>query len=435
MKQFKFLLIAVAAMFSLVFTSCEKEDNPEPTPDPEDLVEKYFDLWVAAGTDQTSILVKNVADVSDPNMVIDYRNAGADITAKLDEEIIFRDGYYYEIPISADRFGKYRIYDGKLETIAEYPFKNNTYKRYRYTHCWLDKTTLCIMGYNGNSKAPGILWTKLNTEDMSIIAEGQLEGVEIDVENGFYFSTSGIAKYRESDGYIIYMTQKKSKFWSNDFNVIFIKASDMSVKCDVKESRVHTMAGTAYGELLQDKTFWDEKGNLYVACNTEREDANSYTEQFGTLLRINKGEFEFDKNYTGHNYAQGKLITSTYIGNNKAMLYLQDPVHTGVTDGDKGGWGNNYNCYFCVLDLATDQRSEIMYNGTHIPYSMGTFAQFVVVRDGKVYLATNPKNEAPAIYIYDIATNQVTKGLSIQEGYAFHRLVPMEREKQPTVQQ
>ena len=105
MKKFNFILFAIAAMFTLVFTSCEKEDNPAPEPEPEDTVEKYFDLWVQAGTDEVSYLVKNVADVSDPNMVIDYKNTGADITAKLDEEIIFKDGNYYEIPISADRFG------------------------------------------------------------------------------------------------------------------------------------------------------------------------------------------------------------------------------------------------------------------------------------------------------------------------------------------
>ncbi|NLX41523.1 MAG: hypothetical protein GXY75_06510 [Bacteroidales bacterium] len=427
MKQLKFLLIAIMAAFTLVFTSCEDPITPDPEPD--DLVEKYFDIWVKAGTDQPSFLVKNVTDVSDPSVVIDYINAGADITGKLDEEIIFSDGYYYEIPVSADRFGKYHIYDGKLTVIAERPFQGNTYKRYRYTHCWLDKTTLCIMAWNGDKVKPGIIWTKLNTTDMSIIAEGQLEGVEIDAEAGFYFSTSGIAKYRESDGYIIYMTQKKSKFWSEDFNVIFIKASDMSVKCDVKESRVHTMAGTAYGELLQDKTFWDEKGNLYVACNTEREDATSYTQQVGNLLRINKGEFQFDPNYMGHNYDAGKLITSTYMGDNMAILYIQDPVHTNAA-----GWGSNYNCYFAILDLTTDERTELMYDGKPLPYSLGTFAQFAVVRDGKVYLATNPETAAPGIYIYDIVTKTMTKGLSVQEGYSFRRLVPMEREIDVTME-
>ena len=424
MKQFKFFLMAITAMIAFIFQSCSDNDDPALEQEPEESVEKYFDIWVKAGTDEVSYLVRNVSDVIDPSMVIDYKNTGADITAKLDEEIIFKDGYYYEIPISADRFGKYRIYDGKLDVISERPFQSNTYKRYRYTHCWLDETTLCIMAYNGNASAPGIIWTKLNTTDMTIIAEGQLEGVDIDVENGFYFSTSGIAKYRESDGYIIYMTQKKSKFWSNNFNVIFIKASDMTVKCDVEENRVHTMAGTAYGELLQDKTFWDDKGNLYVACNTEREDATSYTQQVGNLLRINKGEFEFDQNYMGHNYDAGKLITSTYMGNNKAILYLQDPVHTNAA-----GWGNNYNCYFAVLDLKTDVRTELMYEGKPLPYSQGTFAQFAVVRDGKIYLATNPETEAPGIYIYDIEKNQMAKGLSIQEGYSFRRLVPMEREK------
>lgn len=118
MKQFKFYLMAIAAMFTLIFQSCNDDDAPELEPEPEELVEKYFDIWVQAGTDEVSYLVRNVSDVTDPSIVIDYKNTGADITAKLDEEIIFKDGYYYEIPISADRFGKYRIYDGKLDVIA-----------------------------------------------------------------------------------------------------------------------------------------------------------------------------------------------------------------------------------------------------------------------------------------------------------------------------
>ena len=109
MKQFKFYLMAVAAMFALSFASCSDDDTPELEQEPEETVEKYFDIWVKAGTDEASFLVRNVSDVSDPNLVIDYKNTGADITAKLDEEIIFKDGYYYEIPTSGDRFGKYRI--------------------------------------------------------------------------------------------------------------------------------------------------------------------------------------------------------------------------------------------------------------------------------------------------------------------------------------
>ena len=85
-------------------------------------------------------------------------------------------------------------------------------------------------------------------------------------------------------------------------------------------------------------------------------------------------------------------------------------------------------------DLTTDKRTELMYNGKPLPYSMGTFAQFAVVRDDKIYLATNPETAAPGIYIYDMETEQMTKGLSVQEGYSFRRLVPMEREKVTSIQ-
>ena len=54
MKQFKFYLMAVAAMFALSFASCSDDDTPELEPEPEETVEKYFDIWVKAGTDEAS---------------------------------------------------------------------------------------------------------------------------------------------------------------------------------------------------------------------------------------------------------------------------------------------------------------------------------------------------------------------------------------------
>ena len=43
----------------------------------------------------------------------------------------------------------------------------------------------------------------------------------------------------------------------------------------------------------------------------------------------------------------------------------------------------------------------------------------------KAYIGINPKDSEPAIYIYDIPTGTLTKGLSIQEGYAFDRIVDL----------
>jgi len=56
------------------------------------------------------------------------------------------------------------------------------------------------------------------------------------------------------------------------------------------------------------------------------------------------------------------------------------------------GWGADYNCYYAILDLTTDQLTEIQYNGTNLPFSSGTFSQRSLVLGNKAYIGVNPKD-------------------------------------------
>ncbi|MDL2252128.1 DUF4374 domain-containing protein, partial [Odoribacter sp. OttesenSCG-928-J03] len=202
------------------------------------------------------------------------------------------------------------------------------------------------------------------------------------------------------------------------FYVSFIDAQTMKTEKTVQEDRAETMAGTAYGELLQNKTFFAPNGDYYIACNSVLPGASSSTQQYGALLRIKKGETEFDKSYKGYNYSKGKLVTVNCLNDDKALLYIQDPEHTGA-----GKWGDAFNCYYAILDLNTDVVEEIKYDGKVLPYSSGTFSQRSIVRNGKAYIGVNPEHSEPCIYIYDIRSGKVTKGLTITEGYSFDRIV------------
>ena len=232
------------------------------------------------------------------------------------------------------------------------------------------------------------------------------------------FSTSGIAGFRKSDGKILY-----SYLDNNDkvrFYMAFINPADMSVEKTVIEDRAEFMAGTAYGELLQSKSFFTPEGDYYLACNSVLKGATSNTQQYGSLLRIKKGETDFDKSYKGYNYPKGKIVTVDYLGNEKALLYIQDPEYTKAK-----GWGEDYNCYYAVLDLKTDKVEEIKHDGKVLPYSSGTFSQRSIVLGDKAYIGVNPENELPCVYIYDIKTGEVTKGLTIAKGYLFGRIVAL----------
>ncbi|MDE7476164.1 MAG: hypothetical protein K2M71_11110, partial [Duncaniella sp.] len=94
-----------------------------------------------------------------------------------------------------------------------------------------------------------------------------------------------------------------------------------------------------------------------------------------------------------------------------------------IDPNDKNqGWGNNYNVYYCMLDIPTDKSVEFTYDGQHLPSSQGNFAQRSFVLNGKVYIGTNPKAELPTIYVYDIRSQKMNKGSQIQEGFGFDRI-------------
>ncbi len=406
------------AVFGLIMFSC-KDDNDTPIIKPDPLETAHFDIWVSIGGTsgmgaENTQLVQNTKELDDASVVIDYAGTGVDVTAKLFQESIIKGQYYYQIPQEKDRFGKYRIGSTGIEVVKETSFATNTYKDRRYAHAWIDDDTFVVLAANGDKDS--IIWTKFNATDMTIISEGALKGLtdELDV-----YSTSGIADYRESDNMILYSYCHSKSSQRDRVYMAFINADDMSVEKTVVDNRVSFMAGTAYGQLLQDKAFFDENGDYYLACNTRIDGATSSTQQYGSLLRINVGETDFDDSYLGFTNAsnkQGKLVTVQSLERGKALIYVQDPEYTGA-----GEWGSAYNCYYATLDLATDKLTIL-----DLPYNEGTFSQRSVVLGDYAYIGVNPENSAPCVYIYDIEEKSLTKGLTITEGYSFDRIVALD---------
>lgn len=419
--RLNYLMASALLASASVFTGCD--DTPDVGG--ETIKDVHFDVWVRAGTENgTSVIVKSVNSLETPQEIT-FNNSGCDVTATLDEEIIIKGEYYYEVPISADCFGKYKITNQGLETIARRPFEKNTYRAYRYTHAWLGDGSLLIMSSNGDYS--DILWTKLNPNTMEIIDEGSLQlGKHVTFEK---FTTSGIARYRKSDNKLLYLFYERNQY--DGFYAAFINPETMEIENVAYEQRAEIMAGSAYGELLQNKCAFDNNDNLYIAANSQLPGAERYTCQYGRVVRINRDARDFDKSYLGFkknpagNPDHGKILTIDYMGDNKLVMAVQDPAFCGVSTDNKlyEGWGNNYNVYYCILDINTDEASEFKYEGRHLPYSQGNFSQRSFVLNGKVYIGTNPKDTNPTIYVYDIRKGTMVKGSTIQPGFTFNRIV------------
>lgn len=425
----------------LTFTQAGKEKPAAPT--------YHFDLLASVGattgmssTGVTSYLIRSVepGDLVNPNYSISYTGIGADIkSAELESEAVIYKGYYYEVaPKGNSWYGKYLINNEGATTIARFEMGSSVFQTRKYAHAIIAENEFVFIGSDkASSKGSqnNIVWSKVKDNGTSFTLEGEgvldLTSATKDLKEGgiVSFSTSGLAKYRPSDNTIIYCFTDKANDAAPGFYIAFIDAATMEIKNVVNETRGEEMSGTAFGELQQDKMFMDENENLYIACGNQIPDTSKSTQQYGRLIRVNKGEYDTDKNYLGFDkYDSGKILTVDYMGNNKVMMYIQDPYYCGLasTPTEYTGWGQNeFNSYYAVYDITTGERTELTYEGKALPYSCGSFTDRVSYYNGKCYIGTCPDEKTgnlPTIYIYDVETGSVTKGATLASGFYFDRL-------------
>ena len=419
-KKMKNLIYPLSLCALAAMASCSSNDNPRPEPDDPAGGRVHYDLFLTIGKHGgmnlgDGTIVRTVSSLEAGQPEIDIKGKGLEFRAgenTLSMEAIAKDGYYYQVPNSNDRFIKFKVSDHGIETIQEQPFASNyTYKVRSYTHAWLPGNTLLVMAANG--KKDKVIWTKLNGDDLSIIGNGELD---IPLTQGATtFTTSGIASYNKKSNTLFYFyygktsgSGMKAKRVGN-FHVATIDPETMDIKTDNETKLAEEMSGSAYGELMQQIVTYDENGNLYIAAfSTEN------GEELGKILRINAGESDFDPAYNAFPDPEGKIHTIQYLGAGKALVYAR--VNSLGTKTD------SHSRYYAVVDLNTGRRTRLACDGTELPYCSGGFSQRSAIADGKAYIGVTPENAAPSIYIYDIVSGTTTKGVDIAKGYYFDML-------------
>lgn len=412
-KKFPFMSFLKTSVFATVlftFAACSNETPGGGSEEPEQAGKVHFDIFMSVGEHGgmgggENTIVKSVESLTADQPMIDIQGSGVELNPYT-IELISKGKYYYQIPSKQTRFTKFQILNNKIEVVQEQPFVVNSYTERKYAHAWLDDKTLLIMAANGD--ADKIIWTKLNAEDMSILAEGTLE---LPLPQGAaVFTTTGILTYNEKVGKLYYFYYGKDKAGrkgvpTSNFLTAVINPSDMKVESNKVNALAAEMAGSSYGQLLQECVTYDEAGNLYLAAFTKKGELEE-----GCLLRINKGESDFDPSYNGYPNADGKLCTVQYLGNGKALTYARNQSADAGRD--------TYSLYYSIVDLKTGERTRLAYDGKEVDYSSGRFSQRSVVVNGKAYIGVNTE-ASTCIYIYDIATGVTEKGADIVQGYYF----------------
>lgn len=412
-KKFPFMSFLKTSVFAtvlLTFAACSNETPGGGSEEPEPAGKVHFDIFMSVGEHGgmgggENTIVKSVESLTADQPMIDIQGSGVELNPYT-IELISKGKYYYQIPSKQTRFTKFQILNNKIEVVQEQPFVVNSYTERKYAHAWLDDKTLLIMAANGD--ADKIIWTKLNAEDMSILAEGTLE---LPLPQGAaVFTTTGILTYNEKVGKLYYFYYGKDKAGrkgvpTSNFLTAVINPSDMKVESNKVNALAAEMAGSSYGQLLQECVTYDEAGNLYLAAFTKKGELEE-----GCLLRINKGESDFDPSYNGYPNADGKLCTVQYLGNGKALTYARNQSADAGRD--------TYSLYYSIVDLKTGERTRLACDGKEVGYSSGRFSQRSVVVNGKAYIGVNTE-ASTCIYIYDIVTGVTEKGADIAQGYYF----------------
>lgn len=433
MKSIKFLLWPFMALFiAFGMASCSDDepnkqddpDNPDKPDVPTETVQDYhFDLWVALdrhggmGRD-VQTLVRSVESLEADEPEITFQGEGAEVNWLLSLETIVKGAYYYQVPVAGGRFAKYSIIDNVVTAVGQRPFGINSYATRKYTHAWIDDNTLLIMAADGD--ATSIIWTKLNTDDMSIISEGTL-AIQLP-ENAVKFTTSGILTYRASDNKLFYFYYGKtagSAMTSKRTGPMFVAVIDpvtMNIESNDPCFFDCEMTNTAYGELLQTISAVDDDNNLYICCVNDDEEGNEHSH----LLKIPAGQTTFDQNYDGFTDG-GKLLSVMNIGGNKVVAYARDDQYgTGI---------DSFSHYYTVIDLSTKTSTPIKYNGQSLPFSSGRFSSRMAYVDGKVYFGVDAEGQKPQIYIYDVQTGETSLGATMAAGYYFEQIRVVENMK------
>ncbi|MCR5471906.1 MAG: hypothetical protein K6F02_01950 [Prevotella sp.] len=416
MKKLSFLhsLMAVL-MITAAFTACSEDDDNGTSGSSKGA---HYDLTITVGKhggmakSETHVTL-SVASLSDPDTTITFDGKGVEITDYTIESI-YDDEFMYQVPSSKDRFSKLQLKNNELTVVQEQRFDKNTYTPRNYTHAWLDKNTLLIMSTTEDHTK--VIWTKLNVKDMSIINEGTVDGIKV-AEGYNVLSTSGLLTYRKSDKKLFYFYNNKgltsgSNKSTNEpfFRIAVINPETMAVEQEIINSEAAQMQGSAYGELLQDFIFFDKDDNLYLTAFSTKSKKN-----YGQLLRIKNGEYDFEKGYNAFPDTKGKILTIQYLGGNKALVYSGDnAVGTGIQD---------VAYYYSIVDLNTKQATRLQYNGEDIAYSAGSFSQRSVynAKENKAYFGVSNDTEN-RIYIYDVATGNVSLGSKLATGVYFDQI-------------
>ncbi len=392
-RTFVFVLTALSAL-----SGCSKKEETSRV----EPVASSFGIWTQLGSwPNTSYYIMGVSSLSEGSTKLEGN--GIDVTTTLNNSVISRGGYYYYYNTTEGRLGKYQLKDGAVSTVKQVPF---TYFSSLAGHTWIDENTLVMIGLAASGKA--INYAIINTTTLAI-TNGTVTGLP-EIPTGYSaYRVGGDIQYK--DGKLYFSTIMVNTTTYALYKKLYTMAVSYPAFAVTQLSTDDRTAGLGNTSGYFATSFVDEQGDMYflTSWNGVLSDG-SYSAK--SIYRIKKGSDVLDTSYyvdgsvaLGKEPAAGLFMN---LGNGKAIIKYQ--VATGYSNTKFG---------YSILNLSTGKELRKL---TEIPDGLGS-ERNVYVDNGKAYIAVLSGEGTDYIWIYDSATDKVSKGLQIQGGYtSFSRL-------------
>lgn len=314
-------------------------------------------------------------------------------------EMIVKSGNYYHLDSKNNKLSRYvktttRLKETGVLNIEDFRIEN---------FCWLNPDTLLLVGLDRKtSSIPK--YHKINTTRFNIIESGPLP---LPKPQGKFESTSiGFIHKRENKlfiGFTFHQFNESYNYNSSDtIYMATLNYPELTLTNIEKDTRSAYPGGI---NTVQPYSFTNENGDFYFMTCPGIAMGNMPNEPTG-IFRIKADENLLDQNYFFNissiinNHAYGLW----YLGNNKAIVRSErKDLYTNFRD-----LHSTYNFEFHLLDLKNQSTQKI-----NLPLDKGTRKECVIVEKGTAYIAVNAGKENNYIWIYDIKSGTLKKGVQL----------------------
>lgn len=320
---------------------------------------------------------------------------------ELDRDIIVKNGSYYHLNRRKGLFYKYRVQDGTFQEVASVPLKDFSIENYN----WAGKDSLLLTGLDLKSFKQA-RYALIQVDQMKVLKQADLK---IPLPAGKFNSMSlGFAEPRGKHmfiGYTYHHLLSASNYTTSDTTYIAeLHYPEMQLEKIEKDTRSTYPGGT---NIIQSYTFTDEQQDYYFMSCPGIALGNRPDLPTG-IFRIKAAADHLDKDYflniSGsivNNHAYGMW----YLGNHQAIIRTErKDLFKGLSDHY-----STAHFEFYIVDLT----AEKVVKKLDLPLDKGTRRECVIVKGDTAYIAVNSTKKGNFIWVYNIKTGSLKKGLQL----------------------